>query len=636
MPDTHAQYVHSGFDSAGETAGTLSPAPPSYPPQRGDGGGGAGSRPAPVVRLIAAVRHFVRGARAGATGIAAVAITVITVSASAFVSDSKWLVDQRDVLKSASDAAGIAATLELSRQLDNNPGISDADLAAILEPVAQRYVLINLMHLDADRYARAEQTLVVQVAVNRGQRTVDVAAEADLGGIFMSRVLPFMAESVVSERTRVESLIETATNPIEVVLAIDVSESMSKSLGANRRPIDRITPEVLMSASQEELLLWVELGYLWWLSEEDILSGELSLDDMEQQFLTRMEIVQVAASNLVDILGPSEDDKIAIGVVPWSNTVRLDEQASDRWERNDWARYPTRRVYGVPYRCGPNNQCQDPPPSTQTVASSPPELWQGCLDEHRTGSVGTFAQLPAADELLWPPSQSAFAQNFFVPLYRMSYECIAPPSPPDMRSQSCYMPPTSTKTYGNYPAQYPCVNAHQDPPQPIRPLSTDPEQVEQAIDALVPVGLGTYSSLGVLWAQRLLEHSWKDVWEGTNHPADAQDRDNEGLRKAIVLLTDGVDNYCGLADPACDNRDVGVPLRVACDVAKAAGSEIFVVTAMAPKFVPQDLADRLYACSSQSDNPDGTYVFVNNATPQALIASFAEIANQLRTVRRVY
>ena len=607
MPDTHAQYVHSGFDSAGGTVGPPSPAPSRRPPRSGDGRGGAGDRPALADRLLATVRHFVRGARAGATGIAAAAVTVITVAGSAFVADSKWLVDQRDVLKSASDAAGIAATLELSRQLDNNPGISDADLAAILEPVAQRYVLLNLMHLDADRYARAEQTLVVQVVVNRGQRTVDVAAEADLGGIFMSRVLPFMAESVVSERTRVESLIETATNPIEVVLAIDVSDSMANTLDTMYQPRRNVE-------WSDALGKWVSV-----------------VEDKP----TRMEVVKLAAANLAAILGPSEEDRIAIGVVPWSNAVRLDAQARDRWERNDWARYPTSRTYGAPYVCNtrPQSLCPPLPPSTQTVASSPPAPWLGCLDEHRTGAVGTFAALPAAaDELLWSPTQHAFAQNYFAAHYGYSYACIAP-SPPDMAFQLCYMPPISTQTWGNQRPQQPC---EVDPPPPIRPLGTDLEQVEQAIEALAPVGTGTYSSLGVLWAQRLLEHSWKDVWEGANHPADSGHRDNANLRKAIVLLTDGVDNYCGLADPGCENRDVGVPSRVACDVAKAAGSEIFVVTAMAPEFVPQDLADRLYACSSQSDNPDGTYVFVDNPTPEALLAAFAEIANQLRTVRRVY
>ena len=121
---------------------------------------------------------------------AAVAVTVMTVGATALVTDQAWLVDQRDVLKTASDAVAVATTLELSRQLDLQPGISDADLAAILEPIAERYILLNLTHMGADRYAHAEQSLVVQVTPNRIQRTVDVSAEAELGGTFMSRLLP--------------------------------------------------------------------------------------------------------------------------------------------------------------------------------------------------------------------------------------------------------------------------------------------------------------------------------------------------------------------------------------------------------------------------------------------------------------
>ena len=525
---------------------------------------------------------------------AAVAVTVMTVGASALVTDQAWLVDQRDVLKTASDAAAVATTLELSRQLDLQPGISDADLAAILEPIARRYILLNLVHLDADRYAHAEQSLVVQVTPNRSQRTVDVVAEAELGGTFLSRLLPFMAETSVGERMRAGSMVETLINPVEVVLAIDISDSMKNTVDSNRPPFTGTdTP-------------------------------------------TRMAVVKMAAANLVAILAPDDENRVAIGVVPWSNTVRLDEQTRDRWERNGWARYPTRRVYGVPYQCKPRGRCPDPPPVTQDVAPSPPKTWLGCLDEHRMGSFGTLASLPAAaDELLWTPADSAFAQNYFAAHYSYAYECIASP-PGDLQYQLCYGPPANSKTWGNNPSQQPCDRADRDPPPPIQPLSTDRALVEQAIGALEPLGTGTYSTLGVLWAQRLLQHSWKDVWEGTDHPVDAEDPDNASLRKAIVLLTDGVDNYCGLYDPACDNRDVGIPSQSACDVAKESGSEIFVIAAMAPAYVTQDLADRLRACSSQSDNPDGTYVFIDNPTSEALLSAFAEIANQLRKVRRVY
>ena len=456
MPDTHARYDHSGLDSDGGTHGA--PAPSRRPSRRGVADASPRRCEASAAGLIATVRHFLRDARAAATAVAAIAVTVATVSATAFVADSSWLVDQRDVLKSASNAAGIAATLELSRQLDANPGISDADLSAILEPIARRYILLNLMHLDADRYARAERTLVVQIVVNRHQRTVDVSAASELGGTFMSRVLPFMAESVVAEKMAVESLIETVTDPIEVVLAIDVSDSMKSALNTNQVP----------------------QGYMG-----------MTVSQMTALGVNRMGIVKIAATNLVDILGPSEDDRIAIGVVPWSDVVRLDMQARD----------PTGRVYGVPYKCKPYKQCADPPPVTQNVASSPPEAWMGCLDEPRTGSVGTFAQLPAAaDELLWPPALSAFAQNYFPPHHTYAYECIATP-PPDMGYQLCYGPPANSKTWGNEPSQLGCKNKSTGIEMPpMQALSTDPcrgrsgdcgaraDGERNVLDARCPVG----------------------------------------------------------------------------------------------------------------------------------------------------
>ena len=524
---------------------------------------------------------------------AAVAVTVMTVGATALVTDHAWLVDQRDVLKTATDAAAVATTLELSRQLDLQPGISDADLAAILEPIARRYILLNLVHLDADRYARAEQSLVVQVIPDRRQRTVDVAAEAELGGVFLSRLLPFMADSLVAERMRAESIVETFINPIEVVLAIDISDSMKKAVDSDRQPPrGSDTP-------------------------------------------TRMAVVKMAAANLVAVLAPDDENRIAIGVVPWANVVRLDEQTRDRWERNGWARYPTRRVYGVPYRCKPNRTCPDPPPVTQDVAASPPEAWLGCLDEHRMGSLGTLASLPAAAELLWPPVQSAFAQNYFAAHHSYAYECTATP-PPDMQFQLCYGPPANSKTWGKQTSQQPCDRASWDPPSPIQPLSTDRAAIEQAIGVLEPVGSGTYSTLGVLWAQRLLQHSWKDAWEGTRHPVDPEDPDNVGLRKAIVLLTDGDDNYCGLQDPACDNRDVGIPSQIACDVAKESGSEIFVIAAMARRMSPRNSPTGCAPARVRATIPTEPTSSSTIRHPKPSCSAFAEIASQLRTVRRVY
>lgn len=123
-----------------------------------------------------------------------------------------------------------------------------------------------------------------------------------------------------------------------------------------------------------------------------------------------------------------------------------------------------------------------------------------------------------------------------------------------------------------------------------------------------------------------MSHSWRDdVWGGTTHPLDPAAKGNEGTRKAIVLLTDGEDT---VGDP------VGFDRGTACKAAKDEGTEIFVVAAMHPDNVAGTLGDSLKACSSAADNPEGTYVFLENRDEAALRRAFASIAAQLVTLRR--
>ena len=151
------------------------------------------------------------------------------------------------------------------------------------------------------------------------------------------------------------------------------------------------------------------------------------------------------------------------------------------------------------------------------------------------------------------------------------------------------------------------------------------------------MGTLTYSALGVLWGQRLLEHGWKSVWGDPVHPVNRET--NPQTRKALVLLTDGDDTYCDLGSgqkQSCENSAAGVDRVTACAAAKAAGTEMFVITAMHPRHVGAHLEETLRACSSETKDSEGTYVFLNNSTPENLEAAFADIANQLSTVRRMY
>ena len=60
------------------------------------------------------VLRFLRDTRAGATAIAAAAVTVMSVGGAALIGDHAWLIDQRDVPKTATDAATVATTIEMN------------------------------------------------------------------------------------------------------------------------------------------------------------------------------------------------------------------------------------------------------------------------------------------------------------------------------------------------------------------------------------------------------------------------------------------------------------------------------------------------------------------------------------------
>ena len=559
----------------------------------------APQRGAPVTALMI-LRRYLRTVRAGATAIASVAVAVITVGGAAFISDHAWFVDQRNVLKSASNAAGIAATLEMKRILARQPGISDSALQVELEQVARRYVELNLTHLSDDRFAQAIATLVMVVVPDRTLNTVDVSVSADLGGGVLTRHLPLFDGFERPSAVHAETKVVRITNPVEVVLAIDISQSMARCVDQQWGSRCRIA------------------------------------DD------SRMSVVKRAATDLVDVLDPNADDQVAFGVVPWHMVVRLDDIRSDEWARAGWAEYPRSRRYGVTYSCGGNRNrfmtCRAPA-EDQVLPTTAPESWHGCMDEHRIPRGNSLASLPVSAAFTTPLAHDAFAQSFFPAPYGTSYNCLTAPAPSDYWFGFCYdaagftpMKGRGTQTQTLKSPQYGCDSTHPS----ILPLTSDRATIIGAIDRLDAVGKLTYSSLGVLWGQRLLEHDWKPVWGDPIHPVDATDN---GARKALVLLTDGEDTYCDLGagiKDSCETSTIGVDRTEACAAAKAAGTEVFVIAAMHPDHMSDKFVQALRDCSSESEEAEGTYVFVDNAAPADLEAAFADIATQLSIVRRVY
>ena len=530
------------------------------------------------------VYRFLRETRAGATAIAAAAVTMMTLGGAALIVDHVWLMHQRDLLKSAADAAAVAATIALQ---DLYGTVSADDAATRLQPVAERYVRFNL----AGNLPEASRTkldeLEVSVEVNESLSSIDVSANVDLGGTLLSKWLLAYAGP---DKTRADSGVEGSLGATEIVLAIDTTGSMSYSLDGSTRG----GPD------------------------------------------TRMQIVKNAAVDLIDVLESFPSSVVAVGIVPWTWRVRLNATTRARWETNGWAVYPAERSYPHPTRSPPDSDRYLPEMQSLPAMSRLPRAcraWLGCPDMRLENDMPSFSDTH--------PSVEPFVMNYYTDQTSspdnqyVSFQCqdYTRAESKDLGGEEplCYdldsAPPGQRLcSGGDIQAGGPWRVHPQDDCQyssKITPLSSNLTAVRSAIRSLDSNGSSTYSSAGIAWGTHLLDSSWRDAWGDSVHPMDP----TTGVQKVLVLLTDGQDN---------SRRNAFRHRQAGCTAAKNAGIIVFTIAAMHPDRVGTAFAEELRTCSSETEDPDGTYVFVNNSTPERLREAFADIVKQIVQLRRTH
>ena len=525
-------------------------------------------------RLRGAVLGYLRSTGAAATAVTGVAVTLMAFMGAGLAGDYAVLLGQRDLLKTAADAATIA-TIKHFSDLDLN-GVDDAQLDAALRPVARRYILANIPQA---KRAQAASTLQLTITPNRATRTVAITAQADLGGLVF---LDGLFKAAVL-RPAVESGAIGDISSSEVVLAIDVTSSMFYTIEGDYPPS---LPDY-----------------------SDYPSGQYPF--------TRMNVVKAAAADLVNILNP-DGHGAAIGIVPWHYRVRLGADQRSRWISENWARYASQRTYPRPYRGAPSGgETTTMPPEAQRPS------WNGCFDQRSL--TGT----PPAALASVPPWDSPFTMSYYTDQLpgagRVGFTCRPKPD-----QDHCYDPAAAGADISyRWPPQEGCDkegSGHNGSPGFIVPLTADADRTHRIIGRLSEGGPSTYSAIGMVWALRLLDPVWRPVWGDPVLPRNASGSGDGPVNKAIVLLTDGEDNHTNQADQH---------LARACTEAKNAGVRIFVVTAMAlSRTNDRAFIRRLEDCSSKADFPDAEHVFVNNATPEALRNAFQTIALQLQKIRR--
>ena len=207
------------------------------------------------------ILNYFRSTRAGATAIAAAAVSVMSLAATGLLIDHLWLVHKRDMLKNAADAAALAATL----QLDGLPrSMNDGAVRARLQRTAERYARINVR----DNRVEPEE-IIVHLNIDRGSGVVDARVEADIGYVLAGWLHDYAGPGEMAQSTGTQSV----RQPLSLVLAIDESNSMNNRLDGG------------------------------WAGR-----GERS----------RMDIVRGAATHMVEIVAPDPGTPVKVGLVPWS------------------------------------------------------------------------------------------------------------------------------------------------------------------------------------------------------------------------------------------------------------------------------------------------------------------------------
>ncbi len=430
-----------------------------------------------LAAFVTSVRRFLHDTRAGATAITAAAVTVMAVGGASLIIDHLWLVDQRDTLKSATDSAAVAATIAMERLVDSDHTLSNDALKARLEPVARRYIELNLTHLPAERFARAKNTLVITLTIDRTASRVKVAAEADLGGTLFARVMPFLGGYAGPATMQANTTVECAASAIEVVLALDVTASMHASIDSSNRRLDAV--------------------------------------------------IKAAKALVEELRSGCDESAVAVGIVPWDKTVRVPNAAT--WRQKTWVKMGPNRTGSIPtdWAGCVEDRAHDANPLDATALAGATSMSLD-LPVTATSSFPVFIY----------PDTTGFSVTPMENGIKAAFPNLADDIKDALKAELEALRDNdwgSTGPKGRGGGNYNCTSTK------MLPLTTTLTTVDTALDGIKTsevMGGGTMAHLGVTWGRRMLAHSWREVWGDADsvHPSNPADR---AVTKARILLTDG-------------------------------------------------------------------------------------------------
>ena len=436
-----------------------------------------------------------------AIGVPGVLVAAMLVGATALPVTNVTLKAEKRRMEDAAAAAGLAATQKMRTE---GVGVSQADLRR----EAERYARFNLLDLPPDARRKALESLQIHMASDPVKQIVQVDLEATLPGRNVVQALMMVApgsggKAILPEKSTGRSEVQCVSDKVELVLAVDMTDSMNASLSqAGMSP---------------------------------------------QQRSRRLDVTaDVAAEMVGNIQRLCSDMELEVGIVPWGSSVKVPDGQEKRWKRNGWIDASRFTLRGA----------------DQSMEA---QQWGGCLEDRlmnsstrREASFGL--SLDTAEDRYFPPyvypdtgrhtkrGEWTGTMWRFIELQRVRGVRGLPSNDPGSLAQ--ILRGDNDWNRGGGPNKG-CTQVGMIPPRTLESTDTWFDEVLARIREAELTDEGTMAHLGVTWGRRMLHPAWDAIWDPAGDPDDAKGgsglKKDESVMQVLVLLSDGTNG--GGLDP---------------------------------------------------------------------------------------
>ena len=436
-----------------------------------------------------------------AIGIPGVLVAAMLVGATALPVANVTLKAESRRMEDAATAAGLAATQKMRAE---GAGVSQATLRR----EAERYARLNLLDLPPDARRKAFSSLQIRMNSDPVKQIVQVDLEAALPGRNVVQALMVAPGSgggaILPEKSKGTSQVQCVSDKVELVLAVDMTNSMNSSLSqAGTSP---------------------------------------------EQWPRRLDVAaDVAAEMVGNIQRLCSDLELEVGIVPWATSVKVPDGQEGRWKSNGWIDRSRFTLRGA----------------DQGIEA---QEWGGCLEDRRmdtsTLREASFGlSLDTAEDRYFPPyvypdtgrhtkrMEWAGTMWRFLELQRTRGVQGLPSH--DLESLAQILRGDNDWNRGGGPNKG-CTQVGMIPPRTLKATDTWLDEALADLRAAELTDEGTMAHLGVTWARRMLHPAWDAIWDPAADPDDAvggsELKKDESVMQVLVLLSDGGNQMRGI-DP---------------------------------------------------------------------------------------